>query len=123
MTRGRLNIDLRASDRRRGRIFPAIDFGEIPTAAVVGEPSSAAWIEVKRPIFVEVGAGNAANDTQDWKVVADDDDPLRLGVALHDLIESIPCALGDIGKSFTARDANLGRFTAPAHEKVAIGRF
>ena len=106
-----------------GDVFPAIDFGEVPTGAIVGEPSNAAWVEVKGPIFVEVGAGDAANDTQDRKVVADDDDPLRLGVALHDLIESIPCALGDVGKSLAPGYANLGGFAAPAHEKISIGRF
>jgi len=123
MVRRKLNSDLRASDHHCGHVFPPIDFGEIPAGAIVGEPSNAARVEVKRPIFVEVGAGDAANDTQDWKVVADDDDPLRLDVAPHDLIEPIPCALGDVGKSFAAGYANLGGFAAPAHEKIAISRF
>ena len=36
------------------------------------------------------------------------------GCSLHDLIQPIPCALGDIGQSFAARDADLGGFAAPA---------
>src|SRR5258708_24986965 len=123
MVRRKLNSDLRASDHHCGHVFPPIDFGEIPAGAIVGEPSNAARVEVKRPIFVEVGAGDAANDTQDWKVVADDDDPLRLDVAPHDLIEPIPCALGDVGKSFAAGYANLGGVAAAAHQKISIRRF
>ena len=57
------------------------------------------------------------------KLWLDDNDLLRPGMALHDLIRAIPCARGDVGKSFAAGYANLGGFAAPAQEKIAIGRF
>ena len=47
--------------------------------------------------------------------MTDHENALCVGVALHDLIEAIPRAFGDVGESLAAGDANLGGLAAPAH--------
>ena len=83
-------------------------------ACMVGEARDATGIEVKAPIIIQMRAGDPANDPENRKIMAYDQNPFRVGMALHDLIQSVPCALGDIRQSFAARDADLGGFAAPA---------
>ena len=44
------------------------------TVAVMVQPANAARIEMKSAVVVQVGSGDPADDAEDRKVVADDDD-------------------------------------------------
>jgi hypothetical protein len=69
---------------------------------------------VKGAVVIQVYPIDAANDTQNWKVVADNQNVFRVGVSLNDLIESVPGALGDIGKPLPTGDTDLSGLGAPA---------
>jgi len=94
-------------------IFSAVDCGQIPAPGIVTEPSDATGVNVKAAILIEISARDPANDPDNGKIMTHDQYPFRIEMPLDDLIEPVPCALGDIGQSFAARDTDLGGFTAP----------
>src|SRR5262245_19053001 len=74
--------------RRLGNdgIAAIIDVGYLPHAvAVVVNSCDAARVEAKRPIIVEMGMGHATIDSQNGKIVADNQNSFRFGMALYDL--------------------------------------
>ena len=75
---------------------------------------------MKVAVIVKMGAGDAADDADDRKVMADDDDGVRRIVARGDLIQPEPSAFGDIGQALAAGHLQLGWLIAPAGEKIAV---
>src|SRR5918999_971202 len=70
-----------------------------------------------------MGAGNAADDSQNRKIVADNHDTFRFLVAPRDLSQTIPRPVSDIGEPLAAGDTYFRGYTAPAHEKLGVGGF
>lgn len=56
-------------------VLIAVDVGHLPGAiAVAVKPAHAAGVQMKIAVLVQVGSRDSADDADDGKVVADDDD-------------------------------------------------
>lgn len=49
-----------------------VDFGQSPTIAITGETSDTTRIEVKASILIKIRPGDAANDPENRKIMAND---------------------------------------------------
>ena len=71
-------------------------------------------------IVVQVGACDSADDTQDWKVVANDDDGVFGCMTLYDSIQSVPGPARDIHQPLAAWNLDLGRLGSPFLNKSRV---
>ena len=56
----------------------AVDLGDLPAAGAVAlEPANAAWIKMEVTVVIQMRAGDTADDADDRKVVAHDDDVIH----------------------------------------------
>ena len=93
-----------------------VHLSDLPTAGFVAmKAAKAAGVEVEISVIVQVRAGDAADDADDRKIMADYHDVVGVRMAFDDAFEPLPGALGDVGQAFTARNLEFSRFVAPAN--------
>ena len=83
--------------------FVAVNVSDLPAAIGIAlQAGHAARVEVKVAIVVEMGAGDSADDADDGKIMAHDDDMIGGRMARGDLGQARPRAIGDVDQAFAA---------------------
>ena len=82
-----------------------------------------AGIDMESAILIKMSAGDAADDSQDRKVVTHHDDGFSGLVTPRDTMQTLPSSLRDIDEPFAAGNLNLRRLGPPPADEAGVVLF